>query len=131
MLNTLKARVSVILLTGLVLIGIINTSVFGDKTYAGTSETAELLTTRVNHTTTPEVVTFGNEEVTLDLSNASYGYFGVKYIGENDRVKLIVSKIGAEDIMYDIPKGKYGKYAMLPFHAGSGEYEISVWESLG
>ena len=128
MLYRLKNKISVLLIAGLIVFGTVNTVFYPDVSYGADEDV--LTYTRISHAATPEVETFGNEAVTIDVSNSSRGYFGAKYTGENPRVKLIISK-NDEEIIYDIPVDKYEEYVVLPFHAGSGEYEISVWESMG
>ena len=128
MLMEIRNKVSLLLLVGLIVFGIINTVFFPDVSYGAVER--EQTYVRMSHTETPEIVTFGNEAVTIDVSNASRGYLAAKYTGENDKVKLIVAK-NDDDIIYDIPRDKYEEYVVLPFHAGSGEYVISVWESMG
>ena len=127
MLRALKTKVGLILLTCLVAFGIVDNVFYPDVSYGATEEV--VLTSKISYAKTPEIITQGNDIVTIDLSNTGRGYFAAKYTGGNERVKLIISKNGYdEDIIYDIPVEKYNEYIVLPFHAGNGEYSISVWE---
>lgn len=66
--------------------------------------------------------------ITLDISNLDQGYFGIKYSGKNKSVKLQLTK---EDEVYTYNLMKQNQYEVFPITAGDGQYELSVFESLG
>lgn len=85
---------------------------------------------------TPKVLTpeasgtavYGNDFAAIDASNASEGYFMVKYNGSNEKVKLRV--IGPSDSEYIYLLAARGEYETFPFPCGSGSYQIQVFENV-
>lgn len=84
---------------------------------------------------TPEVLvptsdglqTFGNDQVTVDTSNVSDGYFIIDYEGANDKPKMQI--IGPQGLTYnfDVHKGP----ETYNFTQGNGTYQIGVYEHIG
>lgn len=72
-------------------------------------------------------VTWENEDIVLDASHTSDGYFMLKYSGTNEKVKIqSVSPDGTE---YTYPVTVTGEYAVYPLPGGDGTYKIMVLES--
>lgn len=67
----------------------------------------------------------GSDDVKVDLSATSDGYFGV-LASSDKRLKLQVFN-GDDTFTYDIPQGKP---AIYPFQCGDGEYTIKVMENV-
>ena len=84
--------------------------------------------TAVVHTpSAPETNVVGNDLATVDLSNISQGYIGVKYLGENEKVKLQITKENETKYTYNIKKGDYD---FFPLSLGSGKYTINLYENI-
>ncbi len=73
-------------------------------------------------------VTYGNSLVTVDASNSSEGYVMVKYTGSNPKIKVQITKNGAETYTYNLNSS--GNYEVFPFSEGSGSYAIKVFENI-
>ena len=73
----------------------------------------------------PEVITYGNELVTVDASNASEGYIAVIYTGEVEKVKLQITCPNTTTYTYNLSGG----YEFFPLTIDSGSYNISVFEN--
>ena len=68
----------------------------------------------------------GNDEVLVDTSHSSSGYFGV-LADTDEKLKLQVSK-GDDNYVYDLPSGSA---QFFPFQLGDGSYSISVMKNAG
>lgn len=70
---------------------------------------------------------FGNDQVTVDYSNATEGYIIVDYRGSNDKPKLQI--IGPQGVTYnfDIKPGNE-TYCLTQ---GSGNYQVGIYEHIG
>lgn len=73
-------------------------------------------------------VTYKNDKVLLDASNLSEGYVMVKYTGSNPKIKVQISKSGAETYTYNLNSG--GSYEVFPLSEGSGSYSVKVFENI-
>lgn len=72
-------------------------------------------------------VKYQNGTVTLDASNASHGYFMVKYSGGNPKIKVQISK-GGLTYTYDLKARQ--DYEVFPVSEGNGTYNIKVFENV-
>ena len=70
--------------------------------------------------------TYGNESVTIDASHKDEGYVMVDYTGNNEKVKLQIT--GPNDVTYTY--NLHGGYETFPFTAGSGSYNLGVFENI-
>lgn len=70
---------------------------------------------------------YGNEYVSLDTSNSSDGYFYIKYLGNNQKVKLQIFSDTSITYTYDIQPGID---TVIPFSLGSGTYSITAYENI-
>lgn len=63
----------------------------------------------------------------IDVSNKNKGYIGVKYSGDNKKVKVqIISS--SQTYNYDLPSDD--KYVIYPLQLGNGTYSINVLENI-
>ena len=92
---------------------------------------SQTTTTRSNETVvlTPEITgekTLGTSDFIVDYSNASEGYIGVTYSGDNPEVRL--QAVSGDNVTYTyvVPKGE----VILPLSEGSGVYNFVGYESL-
>jgi len=92
---------------------------------------SQTTTTRSNETVVlvPEVSmekTIGTSDFVVDYTNASEGYIGVEYTGENPEVRLQV--VSSESVTYthNIPSGE----VIIPISEGSGRYTLIGYESV-
>lgn len=66
------------------------------------------------------------EVASVDYSNSSEGYIMVTYTGNNHKVKLQIT--GPDGITYTY--NLHGDYEVFPLTAGSGNYNIGVFENI-
>ena len=76
---------------------------------------------------TPEKITIKNEAAEIDISNTSQGYIGIRYLGNNRKVKLQLTK-DAETYTYNIQKKK--SFSIFPLSMGNGTYTIGIFENI-
>ncbi|MEI3405319.1 MAG: hypothetical protein V8Q79_01780 [Christensenellales bacterium] len=76
---------------------------------------------------TPEKNTIKNEAAEIDISNTSQGYIGIRYLGNNRKVKLQLTK-DAETYTYNIQKKK--SFSIFPLSMGNGTYTIGIFENI-
>lgn len=69
---------------------------------------------------------FSCNVATIDISNLSEGYFMVNYSGKNNKVKLQITGPDSVTYTYDL----HGGYEVFPLTAGSGNYNIGVYENI-
>lgn len=69
----------------------------------------------------------GVDAISIDVTNASEGYFYVIYSGDNDDVKMQISCDGGITYTYKIGKGD----TVVPLTQGEGDYNIVVYEGMG
>lgn len=72
-------------------------------------------------------VTYGNETVAIDASNTRDGYIMASYIGSSSKVKLQIKGPDGVTYTYDM---KPEIYDTFPLSAGSGSYDIGVYENI-
>lgn len=73
-------------------------------------------------------VTYGNDQTTIDASNAAQGYVMVKYAaGETQRIKVQVA--GPQGITYTYNLAADGEYDVFPMSQGDGSYKITVFRN--
>lgn len=72
-------------------------------------------------------VTYGDEELTVDATNASEGYFYVIYSGENNDIKIQISASDSITYTYKVFPGE----TVIPLPFGPGEYSVIAYEGLG
>lgn len=101
------------------------------KVDEGVEIESQTTTSRSNETVVlvPEIVnekTVGTSDFVIDYTNASEGYIGVEYSGENPEVRL--QMISEENVTYthNIPIGE----VILPISEGSGTYTFIGYESV-
>ncbi len=97
-----------------------------------TEEAAPVKGSRDNtpHVLTPSaegVTAYSDAKVTLDISNASEGYFMIDYTGDNAKPKLQVT--GPEGLTYTFDV--HGGLETIPFTQGAGSYQVGVFENIG
>ncbi len=73
-------------------------------------------------------VVCGTEEVCVDASNLSEGYIMVKYMGDADKVRMLLDTPEGNTYNYLIPTD--GSYAVLPMSDGNGTYGIGIYENI-
>lgn len=72
---------------------------------------------------------YKNKENTalIDASNKNSGYIGIKYLGDNHKVKVQIKK-ASNTYNYDLPSD--GQYVIYPFQLGNGTYSVTVLENV-
>lgn len=78
---------------------------------------------------TPEAAgtkVFQNNKAIIDYSNSETGYVMAKYLGNNQKVKLLVT--GPDGIRYTY--SLYDKWDVFPLTAGNGSYQIGIYENI-
>ncbi len=80
----------------------------------------------IQNPSAPGTTVIGNESVTIDISNATEGYYQVSYHGSNPKVKLQV--LGPDQIKYTYNIKNEPVY--LPFSGGNGEYQFALYEQV-
>lgn len=76
---------------------------------------------------TPQKNTIKNDAAEIDISNTSQGYIGIRYLGNNRKVKLQLTK-DAETYTYNIQKKK--SFSIFPLSMGNGTYTIGIFENI-
>lgn len=84
-------------------------------------------TPKVLTPTADGAVTYGNEAVAIDASNTRDGYIMASYIGSSSKVKLQIKGPDSVTYTYDM---KPEIYDTFPLSAGSGSYDIGVYENI-
>ena len=80
---------------------------------------------------TPEAsgtTVYANDLAVIDASHTDEGYFMVKYLGSNSKVKLRINGPNQSEYTYLLSGG--GDYETFPFPCGNGSYEIQVFENI-
>lgn len=72
--------------------------------------------------------TAGNDKAAIDYSNTADGYVMVKYLGTNEKVKIIIKEPSGTGYTYNL--SLTGEYDVFPLSGGSGDYNISVYENV-
>lgn len=75
----------------------------------------------------PQKSTIENNAAVIDISNTSQGYIGIRYLGDNQKVKLQLTK-DAETYTYNIRAKK--QFSIFPLSMGSGTYTIGIFENI-
>lgn len=68
----------------------------------------------------------GNDTIIVDVSHTDAGYFMVRYLGGNDKVKLRITGPDASEYVYLLSDSR--EYETFPFSCGSGSYQIQILE---
>lgn len=76
----------------------------------------------------PGLISYGNDDVQIDCSNLSDGYFGVIYTGVASRIKIQVTCPNTITYTYNLSSAD--GYEFFPLTSGNGLYRISVFESI-
>ncbi len=106
----------------------------GSGSSGGTSAAAEVdYSVKGERDNTPRVLVpvqeedglLGNDEVEIDVSQAGEGYLSVRYIGDNQKVKLRMTDAEGKTYTYDLTTD--GQFNVLPFSSGNGTYLVSVY----
>lgn len=71
--------------------------------------------------------TYGNDLVTLDVSNVQNGYVMIEYKGSVNKIKVQISK-GSLTYTYDL--NARNAYEVFPMSEGNGTYAIKVFENV-
>lgn len=72
-------------------------------------------------------VVLGNDTINIDASHSESGYFMVRYLGSNSKVKLRVNGPGKSEYIYLLSGSQ--EYETFPLPCGSGSYQIQVLEN--
>ena len=72
--------------------------------------------------------TVGTEDVLLDLSHTADGYFGVRYSGSSEKVKLQITTEDSITYTYSLPAD--GSDVIVSFADGDGAYRIGVYTNI-
>lgn len=73
------------------------------------------------------LVTFGDDELSIDASNAEDGYLYVAYSGENEDIKIQLSKEDSVTYTYKVFPGDI----VIPLTFGTGKYSVIAYEGMG
>lgn len=76
---------------------------------------------------TPQKNTIKNDAAVIDISNTRQGYIAIRYLGNNRKVKLQLTK-DAETYTYNIQKKK--SFSIFPLSMGNGTYTIGIFENI-
>lgn len=68
---------------------------------------------------------YGNEVVSVDISNTSEGYFMVRYSGSAEKARIQVGTPDGDTYSYVL---RPGDYEAFPLSCGDGTYQIDVYE---
>ena len=71
---------------------------------------------------------YGNNDASIDASNASDGYVMVKYTGSAAKVRMLIETPAKNTYNYLMDLD--GQYDVYPLSEGSGTYKIGVYENL-
>ncbi len=73
-------------------------------------------------------VVYQNEKASIDASNASSGYFMVKYLeSTTSRIRIVVQCPSGVKYSYNLNNS--GNYETFPFSDGNGNYKITVYKN--
>ena len=103
-----------------------------DKTSGSKSSRSKPVRDNTPQVKVPEAsgsVVLGNEFASIDASHTEDGYFMLKYLGSNQKVKMRVTGPGQSEYIY-LLSGK-GEFETFPLPCGSGSYQIDVLENVG
>lgn len=78
--------------------------------------------------TASNTVTYSNRLAVLDASNTSEGYMMLRYLGDNQKIKVQVSKAGSQTYTYNL--NSRGSYEVFPLSEGNGVYTVKVFENV-
>ena len=78
---------------------------------------------------TGEVV-YTAKNLEVDASNVSQGYIMLNYSGENQKIKVQISKANDEQVTYTYNLNARAAYEVFPLTEGDGTYSISVFENI-
>lgn len=74
------------------------------------------------------VLTVSNAKAALDYSNTADGYVMVRYMGANQKVKVILTGPSGTGYTYNLRLD--GEFDILPLSDGSGQYKLGVYENI-
>lgn len=74
------------------------------------------------------VTVYGNNDASIDASNAADGYVMVKYTGNAAKVRMLIETPAGNT--YNYLMALDGNYDVYPLSEGSGKYKIGVYENL-
>ena len=69
-----------------------------------------------------------NEKAVLDWSNTADGYVMLRYLGDSDKVKAIITGPSGKGYTYNLNIA--GEYDVFPLSDGSGSYSAGVYENV-
>lgn len=73
-------------------------------------------------------VLYGSEPVLMDASNTAEGYFMLRYTGDADKVKSVVTAPDGTSCSYPLAGDE--EYHTIPLTFGSGIYKVTVYEGM-
>ncbi len=71
---------------------------------------------------------YANHHAIIDYSHSEQGYVMVRYLGENDKVRLQIAHGSDDPYTYVLDPG--GGYAVFPLSMGDGRYTVNVFENI-
>lgn len=71
-------------------------------------------------------IVYESKRVSVDASHTDEGYVMIRYMGDNDRVKLQLEKSGGQTYTYLLSQDR--KYEPFSFSSGDGTYALRVYE---
>ncbi|MEA5051794.1 MAG: transglutaminase-like domain-containing protein [Oscillospiraceae bacterium] len=75
----------------------------------------------------PGLAAVSGGDAVIDLSNVADGYVGVRYTGDNRKIKVQITKAGESTYTYDLPGADY---AFFPLSLGDGTYTVNVYANI-
>ncbi len=75
----------------------------------------------------PGTLVKNNAKALIDYSNNADGYIMVKYLGTNQKVKVLITGPSKEQYQYNARLD--GQYDVFPLSDGAGEYKVMVYEN--
>lgn len=75
------------------------------------------------------ITVYKNTKAYIDASNTSQGYIMMKYIGNNEKIKIQIKKSNSE-VTYTYDMNKRDSFEVFPFSEGNGSYSIKVFENI-
>ena len=72
------------------------------------------------------LITYSNNDVTVDASDSQNGYLMILYKGSSSKVKLQITGSNATTYTYNL----HNEYESFPLTSGSGNYNVAVYENI-
>lgn len=97
------------------------------KTYVSESTTIRDNTPHCLIPSADQLITYGNEYVSVDASHAEEGYIMVSYLGTSSDVKMQLTGPDYMTYTYDL---KGSDYEAFPLSTGDGVYTLGIYENV-